>query len=81
MMAVEHTYITSDGSKTDNNFTRGKAIRQKCLDCTCWQLAEIRLCTAKTCALFPFRMGSVKKAQEIEKTPGRGKTLKRVRSE
>jgi len=79
-MAVEHTYITFSGNKTDCNFTRGKAIRQKCLDCTCWQLAEIRKCTAKTCALYPFRMGSVKKAKEIEKMLGRGKTLKRVMS-
>ncbi|MCP4493293.1 MAG: hypothetical protein GY820_39215 [Gammaproteobacteria bacterium] len=67
-MGVRHTYRTAIGYKTDLNFTRGKAIRQKCLDCTCWQTIEIRKCTAKNCALYPFRMGSVTLAQEIEKS-------------
>ena len=34
-----------------------KAIREKCLDCTNNQPVEIRLCTIKKCALWPFRMG------------------------
>ena len=34
-----------------------KAIRAKCLDCTCDQQAEVRLCEIKTCALWRFRMG------------------------
>ena len=34
-----------------------KAIRDKCLDCTCDQPKEIRLCPVVSCALYPYRMG------------------------
>jgi hypothetical protein len=35
-----------------------KAMRAKCLDCSCYQPKEVRLCTVKTCPLWPFRRGS-----------------------
>ncbi len=34
-----------------------KAIRAKCLDCSCGQVKEIRECPVKNCALWPYRMG------------------------
>jgi len=34
-----------------------KAIRKKCLDCTCNQHQEIRLCTVIDCPIYPYRMG------------------------
>lgn len=34
-----------------------KAIRAKCLDCCAGQVAEVRECAMKTCALHPYRMG------------------------
>ena len=34
-----------------------KAIRKKCLDCTCYQPKEIRLCPVVECALYPYRFG------------------------
>ncbi len=34
-----------------------RAIREKCLDCSCQQPMEVKECTVKTCALHPFRMG------------------------
>lgn len=34
-----------------------KAIRLKCIDCTCGQIAEVRACTAKKCPLWVYRMG------------------------
>lgn len=34
-----------------------KAIREKCLDCSCGQIKEIRLCPVTNCALYPFRFG------------------------
>lgn len=37
--------------------TRGMAIRQKCLDCCNYQKLEVRLCPAKTCPLWRFRLG------------------------
>ena len=35
-----------------------KAMRKKCLDCTCGQFIEIRECPVINCALYPYRMGS-----------------------
>lgn len=34
-----------------------KAIRAKCLDCCCGSAYEVKMCTAKECALHPFRDG------------------------
>lgn len=34
-----------------------KAIRAKCLDCCCDQTTEVKLCSASTCPLHPFRFG------------------------
>jgi hypothetical protein len=34
-----------------------KAIRSKCLDCMCWQMAEVAKCELKGCPLWPYRMG------------------------
>jgi hypothetical protein len=32
-------------------------IRDKCLDCSCYQPGEVRLCPVTTCALWPYRFG------------------------
>jgi len=37
--------------------TRGKAIRAKCLDCTCGNAKEVRECEITSCALWSYRMG------------------------
>ena len=34
-----------------------KAIRLKCLDCSCWQQSEVKDCPSKACILWPYRMG------------------------
>ena len=34
-----------------------RAIRAKCLDCSCYQASEVRLCEAVKCPLWPFRAG------------------------
>lgn len=34
-----------------------KAIRAKCLDCTCYQPKEVRLCTITRCPLHEYRFG------------------------
>jgi len=39
-----------------------KAIRAKCLDCSCNQTKEIRECPVKDCALYPYRFGKRPKA-------------------
>ena len=39
-----------------------KAIRAKCLNCCCDHPSEVRNCTVKNCALYPYRMGHRPKA-------------------
>lgn len=34
-----------------------KAIRAKCLECSCGQVKEVRLCILTNCPLYPYRMG------------------------
>lgn len=41
----------------EQRMTPLKAIRAKCLDCSCGSAAEVRECVIPTCPLFPFRMG------------------------
>lgn len=41
-----------------------RAIRKKCLECSCGQITEIRECKVKTCALYPYRMGHRPKGEE-----------------
>jgi len=43
-----------------------KAIRAKCLDCSCYQPKEIRLCPVISCSLWPYRMGKRPKPEPIE---------------
>ena len=33
------------------------AIREKCIDCCCGGLAEVRECSVERCPLHPYRMG------------------------
>ena len=46
-------------NENDNALTKPisplKAIRAKCLDCSCNQINEIKLCSVTNCALYPFR--------------------------
>ena len=35
-----------------------KAIRSKCMDCTCDQPKEIKLCPCKNCPLWDYRFGT-----------------------
>lgn len=34
-----------------------KAIRKKCIECSCGQTSEVKLCPMEDCPLYPFRMG------------------------
>lgn len=43
-----------------------KAIRAKCLDCTCGQFSEVRECRLTTCPLWEYRMGHRPKNEESE---------------
>lgn len=47
-----------------------KAMRAKCLDCCCGSAQEVRECTIKTCALWPYRMGKKPKGDEFIDSKG-----------
>ena len=50
---------------TQKKLTPVRAIRAKCIDCTCGQDDEIRNCTIKTCPLYLYRLGKKPKAEQI----------------
>lgn len=62
-MAVLHTYKKKSGTET-RKLSPVRAIRNKCLDCTCWQPKEIEHCTIADCACYPFRMGKNPKTKK-----------------
>ncbi|MFA6599827.1 MAG: hypothetical protein WC352_02450 [Candidatus Omnitrophota bacterium] len=39
------------------NLTPLKAIRKKCLECSCFSPKEVRLCPITDCALYEYRFG------------------------
>lgn len=41
-----------------------KAIRAKCLECSCGQVKEVRLCPVKNCPLYEYRNGHRPKGGE-----------------
>ncbi len=45
-----------------------KAIRAKCLDCMCWQSAEVGRCEIVQCPLWEYRFGHRPTADKPEKT-------------
>jgi len=54
-----------DGTRTYDDWGAGRgaggqplrAIREKCLDCSCGSWKEVELCPVTRCALHPFRLG------------------------
>lgn len=55
-MAVDHAILT-DGGIQIKRLTPLSAIRQKCLECSCWSAYEVRNCHIGDCALWPYRFG------------------------
>lgn len=46
--------------------SRSKAIRLKCIDCCCGNMAEVRRCPATNCPLWRYRMGRELKDETFE---------------
>ena len=42
------------------DLNRRKAIRERCLNCSCWVPSEVKHCTFADCPLYPFRNGQGK---------------------
>ena len=56
-MATKHMIHDGNGGKREVTTTPVKAIRLFCMECMCYQKAEIPRCTAQLCPLYPYRMG------------------------
>lgn len=57
-----------------------KAVRLKCLDCSCFQPREVELCPVTKCTLYPYRFGKdpYKKKREYtedQRTVMRGRAM------
>lgn len=52
-----------------------KAIREKCLDCSCGSTAEVKECTVEQCPLFPYRLGKNPFRQKREMTEEQKKAM------
>jgi hypothetical protein len=74
-MSIKHTFITKDGHET-KELSPTKAIRKKCLECSCWSIDEVRECPAKDCALYPFRFGKDPGRKKVEMSDERRAELK-----
>ena len=55
--------------KAASGRSRKWAIRLKCLDCCCWQAAEVRRCHIDDCALWPYRLGGKVRPAEHNEEP------------
>jgi hypothetical protein len=66
-MAIKHTFKVMDRLQTDDNLTRGRAIRFYCIDCS-GSASEVRKCHLRDCPLWPYRMGSAARAAAVEPT-------------
>jgi len=54
---LKHTIIQKDNKLVEKNLTPLKAIREKCGECSNWNVKEIRECPITDCALYCFRSG------------------------
>ena len=60
-----------------------KAIRAKCLDCSCDSLTEVRNCPVEKCQIYPFRFGKnpyTKRELSPEQREAAAERLKEARS-
>lgn len=52
-----------------------KAIRKKCLDCSCGSNNEVKECLVTTCPIYPFRLGKNPFRQKREMTEEQRKAI------
>ena len=58
-------YFFERRASLKHTLTPIKAIRAKCMDCTCHQPKEIRECPITNCPLWPYRMGHRPKLETV----------------
>lgn len=55
-----------------------KAIRAKCLDCSCGQNEEVKHCPVESCPLFPFRFGKNPYRKKVEMSEERKQMMAEI---
>ena len=63
--------IMGKGGLRTVDLNRRTAIRERCLNCSCWMPGEVMKCSFTDCALHPFRSGEGKQDPEA-----RGKAIR-----
>ncbi len=58
--------LCKDGEKVVD-LNRRKAIREQCLNCSCWSPKEVANCTFNDCPLYDFRSGEGKQNAKARK--------------
>ena len=61
---IKHAYIWKNGTLKTKNLTGMSAIRAKCMECSGFSTVEIKECSMRECALYPFRFGKYPKAEK-----------------
>ena len=56
-----------------------KAIRAKCLDCSCGSATEVRLCPRTICGLYQYRFGKRPTTNTRQATPAQLAALDKAR--
>jgi len=57
-----------------------KTIRAKCLDCTCDQIQEVKLCPAEDCPLWKYRMGKDPDKRQLSEVQKKNLAAARAKS-
>lgn len=60
-MAIRHEVRTEKGTEVVKKLTARKALQHNCYECMGWQKNEIRKCTDRLCACWPFRTNDTPK--------------------
>ncbi len=55
---IKHEIRSKDGGTKVVSLSPLKALRYHCLECVSWSAYEVKYCTSKLCALYPYRLGT-----------------------
>jgi len=55
---IEHEIRNKDGGTEKVLLAPVKSIRRFCLECVYWVPTEVKDCTDKLCAIYPYRLGT-----------------------
>ncbi len=56
---IKYSIRSKNGGTKEVSLSPLRAIRLNCLECVCWSAYEVKNCSSKLCALYPFRLGKV----------------------